>query len=110
MIEPNITKLRRQLASLVDDLPGIASVNVKLGQTDYGKAGEINFLITAIVGPPTPENEEVVDGLYNTVREAIDGADSVNAFTSRCSGHRLYAESAQTPPSLGCEWQVKVLA
>lgn len=108
-MRPNITELRETLTDIVRGLPGVERVQTQLGPSDY-KADEMNFLVTVIVGKPGEESEKVVDELFSSVREAINETDRLSAFTSKCSGHRLYAENAQTPPSLGCEWQVKVLA
>jgi hypothetical protein len=102
----SITEQRHLIASYLEDLPGAAQV--RLGPSEYGNAGMLSYVITIIVGEPGIESELVVDDLYEQVPEAL--MPMTNASVSHCSGHRLYADTPGTPPKMGAEWTVKVLA
>lgn len=103
-----VTDIRNKLEAIVNALEGVHRVNVQLGPSEY-EAAQTNFLVTVIVGEPTDGNREVVDELYGTVRDAVNGAGELAAFTTKCTGHRLYAQGPNDPPELGCEWTVKVV-
>lgn len=102
-----ITDIREQLVAVVARVDGVKRARAQLGPTEYANDGT-NFIVTVIVGPPTPENEKIVDALYEDVRDAVNTC-SLNAYTHRCSGHRLYAQDPASDPEMGCEWVVKVL-
>lgn len=102
-----ITQLREQLASAVNELPGEKVVT--LGPCDYAQ-GEKAFIVQITVGENTPANQEAVDEMYESFPEAIDASEVANiTFVSKCSGHRLYATFPGAPVQLGCEWTIKVL-
>ena len=104
-----ITELREKLASAVEHLPG--ETTVTLGPTEYA-THEKMFVIQKTVGDNTPDNQRIVDDLYEEVPDAFKlDAELMNiTFVSRCSGHRLYSTYPGAPIQLGCEWTVKVLS
>lgn len=102
-----ITEQRAMLAEAVEHLPGEASV--RLGPSTYGTNGEREYALVIVVGPASPESEAIVDDLYDTVPEALELIPGLSLFTSKCSGHRLYADAPGSPPNMGAEWTVKVL-
>ena len=104
-----ITQLREQLASAVNELPG--ETTVTLGPTEYA-SHEAMFVIQKTIGDNTPENQQVMDDLYEAVPDAFKLVPELSNIThvSRCSGHRLYSLYPGAPIQLGCEWTVKVLS
>lgn len=104
----DITDIRSRLEEACAGLE-VGTVGIKLGPSEYASTGpELHFLVTVLVGPPTEENQEVVDELFNRMPRMLNGAEGLNTYTSRCSGHRLYARGPDEEPELGAEWVVKV--
>jgi len=103
----DVTDIRRRLQAACEELP-VKSTKVILGPSNYAPSPELHFLLTAIVGTPSDEAEEVVDALFNAVPDALKEAKGLSCFASRCSGHRLYGTGPDGEPEMGAEWVVKV--
>lgn len=101
-----ITDTRERLTAAVSDLPG--ETIVTLAPSDYGRPGEVMFVVQKLVGDNTPANQELVDAMFDSVPAACESLENA-LFVSKCSGHRLYATQAGGPVQLGCEWTVKIL-
>lgn len=104
---------------LTDRLAELGDVKVLLAPTEYGTSfgstDELRLVVRILVGPPSPEAEEAVDDLFETVPQAVAEDRTLGQLVGdssvrTCTGHRLFSSGPDVPPTMGAEWTVQVIA